>query len=397
MVLPQKVLDNLLTNDRFDLETIIPDNLEKADLLDCKNQLDRLLAEVTHDISNLILKHQPSYVSELKRISDLNKSIIDCMKTCSRGRQSLKFMKDCPNLLRLLDRREVLVDMASKIFTSFHCSSMEELKMFLANESWEMLPVKSDFNVMQLKEFAFLSEGSDQNNYTSSEDLFEADDHRQKVEQTYALPLDRISLSSDSDVGKDYVDEDEVTNDYRLTKSAGPVLTNSSLNVLRLAGRYIRVMKVLNPISFEVLMNIYKLLDQYIIFVFKKFGPDDDKKLEDVIGSLRESLVSDQSSIDHVSDMLSSQVKASSSEPQVQSNTHQEHPPHKIDPKKAIAIESLIFLVNQLWNLHEYLLTLISPEQQAQLREQFSQRNSSIPDFLKARSELYFLPPRPSW
>lgn len=534
MVLSQEVTDNLVNGVQFDLEALIkelPENLQSVYLLDCKNQLERLLTTVTHDISGLILKHQPTYVGELKRVTDLNKSIIDCIKTCSKGRQSLKFIKECPTILEryrereslmkllksltaiselrkfvieiqnlidcqdltsaiqmckdgqlqvasfdqykcvndlgirlndmmefisdsvisqlctnydlntypelrdaynLLDRRELLVDRALNFFTSFHSSAVEELKMFLANESWEMLPVKSDFNVMQLKEFAFLRESTP--NKDSFEDLFGAEDnHQQQAEQSSyfdqpdALPLDRISLSSDSDLDseldKDYVDEDEVmtvaatsltnnntmggvgdgsgistgvgatsskSSNYRLTRSMGPVLTNSSLNVLRLAGRYIQKMNVLGPISFEILMNIYKLLDQYIIFVFKKFGSDDDKKLKDVIASLRESLISDRTTIDNASEMLSKQAKISSNDQAKHNNNNQQQQqqPPTIDPKKAVAIESLIFLVNQLWNLHEYLITLISPEQQAQLREQFSRRNSTIPDFLKARAEL---------
>jgi hypothetical protein len=529
MVLSQEVTDNLLNGVQFDLEALIkelPENLQSAYLLDCKNQLERLLTTVTHDISELILKHQPTYVGELKRVTDLNKSIIDCIRTCSKGRQSLRFIKECPTILEryrereslmillksltaiselrkfvieiqnlidcqdftsaiqmckdgqlqvanfqqykcvndlgtrlndimefisdsvisklctnydlntypelrdaynLLDRREVLVDRALNFFTSFHSSSVEELKMFLANESWEMLPVKSDFNVMQLKEFAFLREST--TNKDSIEDLFGDEDcHQQHPEQSSyfdqpdALPLDRISLSSDSDLDseldRDFVDEDEVTttlvlaptdsnnleetgatsavtantksSNLRPNRSMGPVLTNSSLNVLRLAGRYIQMMNVLGPISFEILLNIYKLLDQYIIFVFRKFGSDDDKKLKDVIASLRESLISDRTTIDNASEMLSKQVKASSYKHQIYNNSQhqQQQQPPTIDPKKAVAIESLIFLVNQLWNLHEYLVTLISPEQQAQLREQFSRKNSAIPDFLKARAEL---------
>lgn len=527
MVLSQEVTDSLLNGTpSFDLESLIKElpteNLQSAYLLDCKNQLERLLTTVTHDISELILKHQPTYVGELKRVTDLNKSIIECIRTCSKGRQSLRFIKECPTILEryqeresltkllksltaidelrkfvieiqnlidcqdyksaiqmckegqtqvasfeqyqcvsdlgvrlndimefisdsvisklctnydlsaypalrdaynLLDQREILVDRALNFFISFHCSSVEELKMFLENESWEMLPVKSDFNVMQLKEFAFLRDTSN----NSSEDLFgpgasESVQDQQQHESTSsyfdqpdALPLDKISLSSDSDLDaeldKDYVDEDEVMtvmalhqptqtqtqtkpSSYRLTKSVGPVLTNSSLNVLRLSGRYIQMMNVLGPISFEILLNIYKLLDQYIIFVFKKFGSDNDKQVRDVIASLRESLIGDQATIDEASEMLSKEAKTPTrnnvqqTNNQTQQQQQQQQQVPIVDPKKAVAIESLIFLVNQLWNLHEYLVTLITPEQQLQLRKQFSQRNSTIPDFLKARAEL---------
>lgn len=518
MVLSEGVTSSLLNEEHFDLENFIcelPENLESVYLLDCKNQLQKTLTTVTHEISESILKHQPVYIGELQRVTDLNKSIIDCIRICGRGRNSLKFIKNCPTLLKhyrereslkkllkslteindlrrsiieiqnlidcqdfsraiqmckdsqlhlasfdkyecvndigsklentlmlisdtvisklcttnydpstypelrdayfQLDRCDIAVDRALHFFCSFHSSSVDELKMFLENESWEMLPVKSDFNVMQLKEFSFLRENTNSN---STEDLFGGDnqpnsqqnqEQRQQEEteqikqqpsyfdQPDALPLDRISLSSGSDLDpeldKDYIDEDEVTevqttidsvsscskkNPNRLTKTAGPVLTNSSLNVLRLAGRYIQMMNVLSPISFEILMNIYKLLDQYTIFVFRKFGSDNDRQLEEVIASLRENLIGGQANIESASEMLGRQTKTNDLNGQVQ----------PVEPKKAVAIESLIFLVNQLWNLHEYLVTLISPEQQTKLREQFSQNHSTIPNFLKARAEL---------
>lgn len=508
MVLSDEVTSGLLNEDQFNLETFIrdlPDNLQSAYLLDCKNQLQKSLTTVTHEISESILKHQPIYIGELQRVTDLNKSIIDCIRICGKGRSSLRFIKNCPTLLKhyrereslkkllsslteisnlrksimemqnlidcqdysraiqmckdsqvqlasfdkyecindigsklentlmligdsvisklcttdydpttypelrdayfQLDRCDIAVDRALDFFISFHTSSVDELKMFLDNETWEMLPVKSDFNVMQLKEFSFLRHDTNSN---STEDLFGSDQqqHQQELphphqasyfDQPDALPLDRISLSSDSDLdaelGKEFIDEDEVTeivpqlasvsganevSPNRLTKTAGPVLTNSSLNVLRLAGRYIQMMNVLSPISFEILMNIYKLLDQYTIFVYRKFGSDNDKKLEDVIASLRANLIGGQQNIESASAMLSQQVRSS--------NSRQAQQP--IYMNKAVAIESLIFLVNQLWNLHEYLITLITPEQQVKLREQFSQNNSTIPNFLKARAEL---------
>lgn len=500
MVLSEEVTNCLLNEEQFDLENFIrelPENLQSAYLLDCKNQLQKSLTSVTHEISESILKHQPVYIGELERVTDLNKSIIDCIRICGKGRRSLKFIKNCPTLLKhyrereslkkllkslteinnlrksiieiqnlidcqdfsraiqmckdsqiqlssfdkyecvndigsklentlmlisdsvisklctanyepatypelrdayfQLDRCDIAVDRALHFFCSFHSSSVDELKMFLENESWEMLPVKSDFNVMQLKEFSFLRENTNSN---STEDLFGSEYHQQQQHQSSyfdqpdALPLDRISLSSgsdlDSDLEKEFINEDEVTevvttsetltnskpNPNRLTKTSGPVLTNSSLNVLRLAGRYIQMMNVLSPISFEILMNIYKLLDQYTIFVFKKFGSDNDKKLEDVIASLRENLIGGQANIESASEMLSRQTRTAKDHEQ------------PIDTKKAVAIESLIFLVNQLWNLHEYLITLISSEQQMKLREQFSQNHSTIPNFLKARAEL---------
>lgn len=36
-------------------------------------------------------------------------------------------------------------------FKNYHTSRLEELKIFLENESWEICPVKSKFDILQLQ------------------------------------------------------------------------------------------------------------------------------------------------------------------------------------------------------------------------------------------------------
>lgn len=402
---------------------------------------------------------------------------------------------------------------ALNFFNAYHKSSMDELKMFLENELWQKVPVKNDFKLVQLKEFSFLRlsnqiqptksityQISNRYNYSSdtlfftqdiidncdargnethitktpdsmsdlppsvipfeqvlqasrdtTEDLFKSDTSVPYFDrEEEPLPLDKISLSTDSDddieseLNKDFVEEDEFVSSeeeqpmnkneiplvpgvkqdsasiepnssetrYLLTKNSGPVLTNSSLNVLRLFGRYIQMMTVLEPISYEILMRIYNLMDHYTMTVYKNFGPDNDKKSDDknispklkvVIRSIRESLIGGgQSVVEETSASSSdSPTKSSVSSLSVQQGvpnitsiinhdltSGQPKSNEPIDSKKAVAVESLIFLVNQLWNLQEYLETLIPSQMRPQLREQFSQSQSIVPDFLKARSEL---------
>lgn len=329
----------------------------------------------------------------------------------------------CGGELLSNDLLDCINTQALNFFKSYHKSSVDELKMFLDSELWEMVPVKVDFKLVQLKEFSFLRSISDNEPTDTPGSFFSYEE---------ALPLDKISLSTDSDddLEKDFVEEDDVlssdeeqSNEHvnkpenitsspshgsNLTKTSGPVLTNSSLNVLRLFGRYIQMMSVLEPISYEILISIYNLLDHYTVAVYKKFGPDSGDKKEDdknispklriVIRSIRENLIGSQSVIDD---------QASQSKPGETNLTVQQGVPNvtslitndlktagksksgdKIDPKKAVAIESLIFLVNQLWNLQKYLESLIPAELRPQLKEQFSQSQSIVPDFLKARAEV---------
>lgn len=283
------------------------------------------------------------------------------------------------------DLRDYVTKQALDFFNRYHKSSIDELKMFLENELWERLPVKHDFKLVQLKEFSFLRSPND-------------DD-----------------CEFDLELELDYLDEEEYnSNDhhYLLTGFPGPVLTNSSLNVLRLFGRYIHMMNVLEPISYEILLNIYKLLDYYTIFVFKRFGPHKDQDLQSVIRSIRESLINSSttlmgdetkptidSQVTNISTIINSNlakipvghgcgIKQSEIEPDNKSVQNDDLESISTEYKKAVAIESLIFLVNQLWNLQEYLETLIPSRMQPHLREQFSKSNSIIPDFLKARAEI---------
>lgn len=379
-----------------------------------------------------------------------------------------------------------IISQASDFFDAYHKSSMDEQKMFLENELWEMLPVKNDFKLVNLKEFHFLrvadsvahqkalklmsmhqfvspcSEFSDKEQLFSipferghgCEDLFDSSRNDDPLfQQDAPVIFDKISLSSDSDdddentnieLNKDFVEEDEFvssdeeitvrrentnvldvnrikqsqpassssSNRFCLTRSTGPVLTNSSLNILRLFGRYIQIMIVLEPLSYRILMRLYNLLDYYTMIVYRNFGPDSYKndnndefspRLKLVVKSIRASLVStarpnSSMSSNLISSENSSAIQSNSADVVVQGEPSisdimtedfiSSPQSNNLDPKKAVAVESLIYLVNQLWNLHEFLESLIPANTRPQLREQFSKNQSEVPDFLKARAEM---------
>ena len=53
-----------------------------------------------------------------------------------------------------------------------------------------------------------------------------------------------------------------------------PILTNTSLMVLRLLGKYIHLMQMLEPISNDVFISMTQLLDFYVLTVFNHFTRD---------------------------------------------------------------------------------------------------------------------------
>lgn len=294
--------------------------------------------------------------------------------------------------------------LAQDFFNAYHKFSMDELKMFLDNELWEIVPVKNDFRLVHLKEFSFLRASQLEQQPLSK--LCPISDNNPNKDSLYSysgdiepLQLDKISLSTISDdeefnteLEKDFVEEDESDSPpeslkrYSLVKTNGPVLTNSSLNVLRLIGKYIQMMSLLEPISYEILMKVYSLLDYYTMEVLARFGPDKEKKIDDksispkirsVVRSIRESLIKESN--DSASAIQQQAV------PDLETIFGRDNDK---DHRKAVAIESLIYLVNQLWNLQQYLESLIPAQFRPKLEEQFTQADSIVPDFLKARAEL---------
>ena len=63
-------------------------------------------------------------------------------------------------------------------FRTFHRGRLDELRVFLENESWEHCPVRSNFSVFHLTEFQFLHKipnpSDERNTHTSSAEQFYA-------------------------------------------------------------------------------------------------------------------------------------------------------------------------------------------------------------------------------
>ncbi|XP_015231998.1 PREDICTED: syndetin isoform X1 [Cyprinodon variegatus] len=213
-------------------------------------------------------------------------------------------------------------------FKNYHRARLEELRMFLENETWELCPVKSNFNISQLHEFKFMGQCRSpsvspsrqaassvppaleelslfqqyhqdgnpfemhiENKEEETEDVlasngYESDELEKSVYQDY---------DSDSDVPdelkQDFVDEQtgdvplksvsretirsKKKSDYNLSKASAPILTNTTLNVIRLVGKYMQMMNILKPIAFDVIHCVSQLFDYYLYAVYTFFGRND--------------------------------------------------------------------------------------------------------------------------
>ncbi|CAL8294189.1 unnamed protein product [Merluccius merluccius] len=222
--------------------------------------------------------------------------------------------------------QESLKRQSVNYFRNYHRARLEELRMFLENETWELCPVKSNFSIAQLHEFKFMGqcrspslspsrqagsaagegdlslfqqfllEGNPfemhiENKEEETEDVlasngYESDELEKSVFQDY---------DSDSDVPdelkQDYVDEQtgdaplksasretmrsHKKSDYSLNKCNAPILTNTTLNVIRLLGKYMQMMNILKPIAFDVIHCVSQLFDYYLYAVYTFFGRND--------------------------------------------------------------------------------------------------------------------------
>uniref|UniRef100_A0A3B3HCA9 VPS50 EARP/GARPII complex subunit n=1 Tax=Oryzias latipes TaxID=8090 RepID=A0A3B3HCA9_ORYLA len=239
-------------------------------------------------------------------------------------------------------------------FKNYHRARLEELRMFLENETWELCPVKSNFNIAQLHEFKFMgqcrspsvspSRQAVSTSYAAQEDqsLFqqyvqdgnpfemhieEKEEETEDVLASNGYESDELEKSvyqeydSDSDVPEelkqDYVDEQtgdaplksgsrdtirsKRKSDYCLNKANAPILTNTTLNVIRLVGKYIQMMNILKPIAFDVIHCVSQLFDYYLYAVYTFFGRNDmyessglgliSSRLRTTLNRIQESLI----------------------------------------------------------------------------------------------------------
>ncbi|KAG1650359.1 Syndetin [Nymphon striatum] len=167
-------------------------------------------------------------------------------------------------------------------FRNYHRARIDELKIFLENEGWKPCPVKSNFSILKLTEFKFItnhgfqapsmsSSFSEESKVTEGyfvkyikegnpfdiENKKEDDDEDFYEDNKFNYDVDELgSESDDSDIAdelkKDYVDEktgelptrrypnlkSNIRKQYfQPVKSMSPILSNTTLNVLRLVGK----------------------------------------------------------------------------------------------------------------------------------------------------------------
>ncbi|KAM9737540.1 syndetin isoform 2-T2 [Menidia menidia] len=333
-------------------------------------------------------------------------------------------------------------------FKNYHRARLEELRMFLENETWELCPVKSNFNIAQLHEFKFMGQcrspsvsPSRQAVYSSApaqEELLlfqqflqEGNPFEMHIEQkeeetedvlaSNGYESDELEKSvyqdydSDSDVAEelkqDYVDEQtgdaplksvsrdtvrsKKRSDYNLNKTNAPILTNTTLNVIRLVGKYLQMMNILKPIAFDVIHCVSQLFDYYLYAVYTFFGRNDmyessglgliSSRLRTTLNRIQESLID----VDPVGENAGVHASAEDKKEKVPS-------PHLSQmvvltnsgtlyglAQRVVATESLVFLAEQFESLQSHLDTMMPAAKKPFLQQFYSQTVSTASELRK--------------
>ncbi|KAM7245578.1 hypothetical protein CapIbe_004104 [Capra ibex] len=330
-------------------------------------------------------------------------------------------------------------------FKNYHRTRLDELRMFLENETWELCPVKSNFSILQLHEFKFMEQSrspsvspSKQSSATSSKTvtLFEqycsggnpfeiqADHKDEETEDVLAsngYESDEQEKSayqeydSDSDVPeelkRDFVDEQtgdapvksvsretlksRKKSDYSLNKVNAPILTNTTLNVIRLVGKYMQMMNILKPIAFDVIHFMSQLFDYYLYAIYTFFGRNDSlestglglssSRLRTTLNRIQESLIDLEVSADSAATLTAAEER--------KEKVPSPHLSHLVVltsgdtlyglAERVVATESLVFLAEQFEFLQPHLDAVMPAVKKPFLQQFYSQTVSTASELRK--------------
>ncbi|XP_054847472.1 syndetin isoform X2 [Eublepharis macularius] len=330
-------------------------------------------------------------------------------------------------------------------FKNYHRTRLEELRMFLENETWELCPVKSSFSILQLHEFKFMAQSRSPSVSPSKQPLSEIertltlfeqycnggnpfeiqannkDDETEDVLASNGYESDEQEKSayqeydSDSDVPeelkRDYVDEQtgdapvksvsretlrsRKRSDYCLSKVNAPILTNTTLNVIRLVGKYMQMMNILKPIAFDVIHFMSQLFDYYLYAIYTFFGRNDtfestglglsSSRLRTTLNRIQESLIDVEMSSDATGTLTAAEER--------KEKVPSPHLSHLVSltsgstlyglAERVVATESLVFLAEQFEFLQPHLDTVMPPAKKPFLQQFYSQTVSTASELRK--------------
>ncbi|XP_034949710.1 syndetin [Chelonus insularis] len=338
---------------------------------------------ISADITTYKFEHFVQILGTINRLTEVGKELCD-----SKSENLQKSMKE----------------QCSRYFFHYHASRLDELRIFLEHDGWELCPVKSTFVATQLQEFKSLRPALvNCKSWNSIEDLNVSVQENsttnsgwlQKYLENDMSPFDigldetidedilanlndeecdYISEESDDDLDEEFKIEfisrkDNIRASKRKPKPTyvGPMVTNTTLNVLRVCGRYLQMSRLLSSIAVDVIQKMVQFFELCLYTIYLFFTSDlqitSDKlyspKLKLTLARIKESLIIDETSED--TNNSNHKVRC----PQLSSivNLTQDDKLYGL-AERVVGVESLIFLGQQYESLQSFLKQLIasSPE-----------------------------------
>lgn len=319
-------------------------------------------------------------------------------------------------------------DQSHSYLRSCHAARIDELRIFLENESWEVCPVKANFDILQLQEFKPLRsalraarrhaerpqsvtaqptspDNGDSSNHSQDGSSVSGnyflrygsggspfDEHNLEdtlVEEDFlAEPGDQATvpyLSDESEDEEEEVEGEQEEDSEQRTRHnpAAPVLTNTAVTMLRQSGQFMQMARLLRPVAGEVAHCLRQLLDCYLVAVHGLFARD-----LPVSGGTLYSL------------RLSTTLRRAEEMPQAGGGSELvPTPPPELarslaDPEtlhglahRIVAVESLVFLAAQFEFLQAYL-DLLVPPQSKKLLTQFHNQVTNVYNLSISRTQF---------
>jgi hypothetical protein len=189
--------------------------------------------------------------------------------------------------------RRSIKSQSKQYFENMHKARMEDLSIMLSNEQWHPCPVADDFELDQIKEFM---PPAPTTRTGGSSDAHDADhifaEHarsgnpfgraameaaasaavkaRRAAQQAPAAPTAAAAAAAATSAaasaaasasGQEDTEESEKRN----------FLTSTSINVAKYIGKYVQMMQILEPISYQVFVGLEQLYNFYLFAVHKFF------------------------------------------------------------------------------------------------------------------------------
>ncbi|XP_043272712.1 syndetin isoform X2 [Venturia canescens] len=316
-------------------------------------------------------------------------------------------------------------------FSHYHASRLDELRIFLEHDGWELCPVKSTFVASQLEEFKCLrpalnncknaTGNSDAPCFTNEhENSVVGGDWLSNCVENGTSPFDIAAdetmeediLSSIADEASGYYTEDseddtpeelkrEFVDETDQTRSSkrkirgkvqhGPMVTNTTLSVLRVCGRYLQMSRLLRSIAITVIQNMVQFFELCFYAIHAFFTSDlqinsdslYNPKLKLCLARIRETLIVNENPLSENRESERYKVH----QPQLSTTVDLSKPSRLFGlTERVVGVESLIFLGHQYECLRPYLEHLISvngQQEQGFLNQFYSQTIASAVELRK--------------